>query len=151
MIPMRKERIASILERDATITIQSWLSRVENVGALKSIPMDKRLRTQHLPRMIKDITVRLRSAHALKATSNPSPAAVAHGQIRCCQGYSASHFVQEARALELSIFETIQRNLGSVDVSFVLQDIMLIADEVDSQLSQSIVGFLTMQLELAAA
>ena len=50
--------------------------------------------------------------------------------------------VQEARILELSLYETIQRNLARLDFSAVLPDIMLIADEVDSQLTQTIDGFL---------
>jgi hypothetical protein len=46
--------------------------------------------------------------------------------------------VQESRILQVCIFETIQRNLAVVDFSSVLPDIMLLADEVDSQLTQSI-------------
>src|SRR5579863_10452886 len=39
--------------------------------------------------------------------------------------------VQESRILQVCIFETIQRNLSTVDFGLVLSDIMLIADEVD--------------------
>ena len=49
--------------------------------------------------------------------------------------------VQESRILQVCLFETIQRNLGTVDFSLVLSDIMLIADEVDSQLTQSVESF----------
>ena len=58
--------------------------------------------------------------------------------------------VQESRILQVCIFETIQRNLASVDFSAVLPDIMPIADEVDSQLTQSVDGFLKMQVGAAA-
>ena len=44
--------------------------------------------------------------------------------------------VQESRILQVSIFETIQRNLSRVDFSLVLPDVMILADEVDSQLAQ---------------
>jgi len=40
------------------------------------------------------------------------------------------------------IFETIERNLATVDFTSVLADIMVIADEVDSQLKQSISSFI---------
>jgi hypothetical protein len=50
--------------------------------------------------------------------------------------------VQESRILQVCIFETIQRNLAVVDFSLVLPDVMLIADEVDSQLTQSVASFL---------
>jgi hypothetical protein len=48
------------------------------------------------------------------------------------------------------IFETIERNLSTVDFTSVLPDIMIIADEVDSQLKQAIDSFLTMQRGEAA-
>jgi len=63
---------------------------------------------------------------------------VSHGQLRYRQGYTAAMIVQESRILQVCIFETIQRNLPVVDFSSVLPDIMLLADEVDSQLTQSI-------------
>jgi hypothetical protein len=53
--------------------------------------------------------------------------------------------VQESRILQVSIFETIQRNVATVDFTSVLTDVMTIADEADSQLKQSIGSFLTMQ------
>jgi hypothetical protein len=42
----------------------------------------------------------------------------------------------------VSVFETIKMNLTTMDFNLVLPDIMLIADEVDSQLMQSIASFL---------
>ena len=45
--------------------------------------------------------------------------------------------VEESRILEVSIFNTLQNNLPTVDFSQVLPDIMTIADEVDSQLMQA--------------
>jgi hypothetical protein len=53
--------------------------------------------------------------------------------------------VQESRLLQVCIFETIQRNLSTVDFTAVLPDIMIIADEVDSQLKQAIDSFLRTQ------
>jgi hypothetical protein len=50
--------------------------------------------------------------------------------------------VEESRMLQVSIFNTLQNNLGSVDFSSVLLDVMAIADEVDSQLKQAVLGFM---------
>jgi hypothetical protein len=46
--------------------------------------------------------------------------------------------------LQVSIFETIQHNLATVDFTAVLPDIMIVADEVDSQCRQTIASFLSM-------
>ncbi len=40
---------------------------------------------------------------------------------------------------------TVQQSLVDVDFSLVLPDVMLIADEVDAQLTQCIDGFLNVQ------
>ena len=44
--------------------------------------------------------------------------------------------VEESRVLQLSIFNTLQNNLRTVDFSKVLLDVITIADEVDSQLKR---------------
>jgi len=44
--------------------------------------------------------------------------------------------------LQVSIFNTPQKNLSSVDCSLLLTDVMTIADEVDSQLKQTITSFI---------
>jgi hypothetical protein len=46
--------------------------------------------------------------------------------------------VEESRILQISIFRTLQRNLGRVDFGKVLLDVVTIADEVDSQLKEGV-------------
>jgi CheY-like chemotaxis protein len=142
-----KEGVASILDRDVAILIERWLSRVERVDELAALKLTSKERTAFLPEMIRNLSTRLRSVREIEAIDNPSPAAVKHGQLRCRQGYTAPLIVQESRLLQVCIFETIERNLSSVDFNSVLPDIMIIADEVDSQLKQAIDSFLVMQRE----
>ncbi len=145
-----KETVASILERDAKITIERWLTRVGDTEELNSNSLADADRTGHLPELIKDITGRLRESRVVEAIARLSPTAVVHGQLRYRQGYNAPMMVQESRILQVCLFETIQRNIATVDFSLVLPDIMLIADEVDSQLTQSVQSFLELQSAIAA-
>jgi len=62
-------------------------------------------------------------------------------QVRRMQGYSIPMIIEESRMLQVSIFHTLQTNLDVVDFSMLLIDVMTIADEVDSQLKQTIVSF----------
>jgi len=140
-----KESVATLLERDIGVTVQRWLSRVHQIKELTSLPLSDNERTAHVPEILKNITGRLRGTRVIEAIASLSPAAAAHGQLRYHQDYTAPLIVQESRVLQVSIFETIQRNLASVDFSLVLPDIMLIADEVDAQLTQSIDSFLRLQ------
>ena len=49
--------------------------------------------------------------------------------------------VEESRMLQVSIFQTLQNNLAKVDFNCVLIGVMAIADEIDSQLAQTMTGF----------
>jgi hypothetical protein len=52
--------------------------------------------------------------------------------------------------LQVSIFETLQTNLASIDFSILLNGVMTIADEVDSQLSQALDSYMEESLLEAA-
>ena len=139
--PTNIERVASILERDAPVTISDWLGRVECDDELTSIPMSTEQRSGHLTKLLQELVHRLRVPRDL-GTKQVSESAVAHGKARQLQGYSIPMMVEESRILQVSIFETLRNNLNSVDFSLLLTDVMTIADEVDSQLKQTITGFL---------
>ncbi|MGA2097020.1 MAG: response regulator [Candidatus Acidiferrum sp.] len=135
-----KERVAAILERDLQETIQNWMCRVERTDELTAVPLTYQDRTGHLPLLLGDLICRLRLP--VDAQSPISRAARDHGILRRRQGYSVPMIVEESRILQVSIFNTLQNNLGSVDFGTVLLDVMTIADEVDSQLKQAMLGFL---------
>lgn len=134
------ERVATILERDALNTIADWLSRVERDDDLTFIALSKEQRTGHLPQLIRELVHRLRVPRNL-GTKQVSEAARQHGRVRRSQGYSIPMIIEESRMLQVSIFHTLQSNLNVVDFSLLLIDVMTIADEVDSQLKQTIMSF----------
>jgi hypothetical protein len=43
--------------------------------------------------------------------------------------------------LQVCIFDTLQKNLATIDFSVLLIGVMTIADEIDSQLSQAMESF----------
>jgi CheY-like chemotaxis protein len=139
--PTNIERVAAILERDGKATIQNWLSRVRLEPELMAIPLSDEKRTGHLPKLLNELVHRLLNPRSL-GTKAVSHAAVLHGKVRAAQGYSVSLLVEESRILQVSIFETLQNNLSTVDFSLLLLDVMTIADEVDSQLKQTISSFM---------
>jgi DNA-binding response OmpR family regulator len=139
--PANIERVAAILERDSALTVVNWLARVKREPELTIVALNDKERTGHLPRLLEALVERLRVPRDL-GTKAVSDAAVLHGGIRKKQGYSVPMLVEESRILQVSIFETLQRNLASVDFSLLLLDVMTIADEVDSQLKQTITAFM---------
>jgi CheY-like chemotaxis protein len=139
-IVLNKEPVATILERDMDSTIQNWMSRVERNEELAAISLGGEERTGHLPRLLSDLVSRLRRPPTAKASY--SSAAREHGVLRRKQDYTIAMVVEESRILQVSIFSALQNNLGIVDFSTVLLDVMAIADEVDSQLKQAVLGFM---------
>ena len=133
------ESVASILEHDLDATIQDWMGLVEHDEELTCIPLSFEDRTGHLPNLIADLVYRLRLPPNAKA--NISIAAREHGDLRRRQGYTAAMVVEESRILQVSIFNTLQKNLSRVDFSKVLLDVITIADEVDSQLKQAMFSY----------
>jgi hypothetical protein len=79
--------------------------------------------------------------HVDEGRAMVSLAALAHGRVRSEQGYSAAMLVEESRILQVCIFKTLRTNLSALDLSLVLTDVMTIADEVDSQLKQTMASF----------
>jgi DNA-binding response OmpR family regulator len=137
----RSEPVACILEREIETTIQNWLDTVEQDAELTCVPLSRTERTGHLPKLLRDLVVRLRLDSGL-----PAPISIAardHGEMRRQQGYTAPMVVEESRILQVSIFSTLQRNLVGVDFSRLLLDVVTIADEVDSQLKQAMFSYVS--------
>lgn len=135
------ETIATVLERHSSNTISEWMSRVNDNKGLLSIPLDDEGRTGHLPTLLRELVQRLRTPHVDEGKAKISLAALAHGRVRSEQGYTAAMLVEESRILQVCIFKTLRTNLSALDLSLVLTDVMTIADEVDSQLRQTILSF----------
>ena len=61
--------------------------------------------------------------------------------MRKSQGYTPAMLVHDSRILQVTLFGTLQKNLSALDFSLLLPDVMTIADEVDSQLTQAMEGY----------
>jgi YesN/AraC family two-component response regulator len=137
------ESVATILERTTESTIQDWFAHVQNDEAVMSVAMTFDQRTSHLPQVFLDLVHRLRSFKSFGSKELVSPAAAQHGLDRRREGYSAAMLVEESRILQVSVFHTLQKNLARIDFSILLTDVMTIADEIDSQLSQAMASYIS--------
>ena len=147
-----KERVAAILQRCSTAIVGNWLKRVKEAREFTHISLSDQDRTGHIPKLVEDLVVRLRKTTETVKDSDAlcSPAAIAHGKLRHQQGYTAAMLVHESRIFQVTIFGTLKDNLGSLDFSLLLPDVMTIADEVDAQLTQSMESFMALAIPRAA-
>jgi CheY-like chemotaxis protein len=138
----RIESLAAILERTTASTVQEWYNLVLEEKLLMSVPMSRDLRCGHLPQLFRELGARLRAATPIGSKGPVSAAAALHGLNRRRLGYRVAMLLEESRILQVTIFKTLQNNLGTIDPSLLLPGLMTIADEVDSQLGQVLAGFL---------
>jgi DNA-binding response OmpR family regulator len=148
-----KERVATILLRCTSRIIEDWLTQVKKNKALNRISLTDQERTGYLPKLVEDLIIRLREPN-IPGDQSPSicsAAAEAHGRIRRLQGYTPGMLVQDSRILQVTLFGTLRNNLSALDFSLLLPDVMTIADEVDSQLTQAMDSYMRVALKPAAA
>ena len=139
--PAAVEDLAGIMERETQSTIDDWLKRVEAEPQVITVQLSSEERSRYLTRLFADLVSRLRNPLPLGSHALISPAAARHGMKRREQGYSAAMMVEESRMLQVSIFQALENNLDRIDFSMLLTGVMAIADEVDSQLAQQMVGY----------
>jgi DNA-binding response OmpR family regulator len=149
---LSKERVGTILQRCISNVIEDWLARAKQSSELNYLPLVDEERTEHLPKLVEDLVLRLsRSSAATKDSDAAYSAAIAHGKLRYLQGYSPAMLVHESRILQVTLFGMLQRNMNYLDFSLLLPDVMTIADEVDSQLTQSMDTYMRAMRKSAAA
>jgi hypothetical protein len=136
--------VADILERELQPTIKDWLRQVNLIPALTKVPLSDADRTGHLPNFYFDLICRLRLAK--DAPPSISVAAAAHGRVRHAQGYTASMLIEESRVCEVATFDTLHLHQSELDQNQVLLDVMVIANEVDSQLMEAVHTFMEVKV-----
>jgi len=136
------ESVASILERETKTASDHWCMCAERESSFITVRLDQSERCAHLPAVFRDLVHRLRNPLPLGTHASASLDAAEHGRMRRRQGYTAAMLVEESRMLQVSIFQTLQNNLQKVDFSLLLVDVMVIADEVDSQLAQAMTSYI---------
>jgi hypothetical protein len=148
-----KERVGAVLQRCVGGVVESWLDRAKQSSSLNKLRLSDDERTGHLPKLVEDLASRLgrSSASGRDSDATFSPAAGAHGELRYRQGYTPAMLVHESRILQVAIFGTLQNNLAFLDFSLLLPDVMAIADEIDSQLTQSMESYMRLLRESMAA
>ena len=73
--PRVVESLATILERSAPSSIQTWFEHVQMEPSLTAVPLSRELRCNHLPEVFRDLVHRLRSFTPLGTKELKSAAA----------------------------------------------------------------------------
>jgi CheY-like chemotaxis protein len=135
------EAVASVLERESVSVTQAWIHQIKETGGLRAVPITVEEQCEYLPDALSEIVYRLRYPQPLGLMTLFSMASLQHGARRRRQGFPAPVLVEEARALQVALFQTIQNNLDRIGIGQLPATLMAIADEVNAQLLQSLSGY----------
>jgi hypothetical protein len=141
--PTCTKSVAAVLAERKSSLIADWLTRSKKTPQLNHLRLSDEERTGHLPKLVEDLIERLGRPKLPDKDSDAieSPAAIEHGRMRRTQGYSSGMLIHESRILQVAIFGTLHKHLTALDFDLLLPDVMIIADEVDSQLTQTMDAF----------
>jgi hypothetical protein len=135
------ELIATLLERERESIARAWLARMAETGGLAAVPLTLEEQSEYLPDALSEIVYRLRYPQPLGQMTLFSMASLQHGARRRRQGFRSTILVEEARALQVALFQAIQDNLDRIDLGQLPATLMAVADEVNAQLLQSLSGY----------
>lgn len=153
LVRSSKESVAAILQRCLSGIVEEWLTRTKQSSELSMLSLSDDERMGHLPKLVEDLAHRVRQSRgaADDGDASRSSSAAIHGELRYLQGYTPAMLVHESRILQVTVFKTLEANRNHLDFSQLLPDVMMIADEVESQLTQSIESYMRLMRESAAA
>ena len=139
--PQAVELVTTVLERERPGITAAWLAKMKETDSFAQLPLSVAEQSADLPEMLNEIVYRLRYPQPLGLMTLFSMASLQHGARRRRQGYRSPVLVEEARALQVALFQAIQNNVGKMDLSQLPGTLMAIADEVNAQLLQSLAGY----------
>jgi YesN/AraC family two-component response regulator len=135
-----KKRIAEIVSANFDAIIAKYISRFrKTLLPEKSKLTDDEIRND-MPDALKQLVF---DQESFQGVTKPSRAAAqSHGRRRCKQGFGASVIVDEIRLIRSIIFRTIQQNILSVDVSYLIADMLRVSENLDELLKEAFEAFM---------
>lgn len=130
------EPIVEVLERERDRVRTVWHEKMREAGTLPD-----GVGAAELEQSIDEVLYRLRNPQPLGQMTLFSMNAMQHGAARRRKGLRSTVLVEEARALQVALFQAIGANLERIDLGQLPGTLMSIADEVNAQLAQSLAGY----------
>ena len=130
--------IGSLVERERQQVITKWQAKMLQTSRPEEAEGPALGRAYEA---LDEVLYRLRNPQKVGEMTLFSMAAMQHGANRRRRGLPSTVLVEETRALQVALFETIRANVQQIDLGELPGALMAIADEVNAQLVQSIAGY----------
>ena len=134
------KRVAKILEENSEKITSLVLAKMKAHSELRRLKLSDEKRAAHIPDILKRIV------HVLESPGNQLDkdfveTAALHGRTRLKQGYPLPLMVEDAMLIAESIYEALQENLLSADVSHLIPDLRMVSGTLESHLRESLKAY----------
>lgn len=134
-----KRRIATIITFNLGPIMEKYASKFRKTVMPKNMQLNDDEVKNNLPAVLKQLVQDLESFEGVAAATRA--AAQTHGRRRYGQGFDQKVLIDEVRELRAVIFRTIQQNILSVDVSYLLADMIRVSENLDVLLKEALDAF----------
>ena len=134
-----RQRLTQVIRANRESIVENWLQAVKKDSEISSIPVPDSERKEHVPLLL-DVATDV--AEGKEFTSEDRKAYVRHGAIRYRQGYTVPLLIREARQLQASLADCIQRNFTRLEMTYLVPDAIHFMGTIDALLEDSARGFI---------
>jgi len=136
---IESKRLTEIVAAHIPEITEAWLDESRADSMLGSIKISDEARTDHIPRVL-DVALRISRGEEIQEME--FNAARDHGIIRRKQGFTIPLLLRETRLLHDVIAKCMQDNLLSIEISYLIPDMIAVHQTIQELLEESVIAFL---------
>ncbi len=136
------KRIAQILRDNSFEITQRALKEMKSDPLLGKFPLADEQRIEHLPQVLEELATMLESAEQNRTQPSTMHASQLRGIRQHQLGYTIPLVATHVRLVERAVYDVIQENLKSLNLSYFMFDMKQLNDSLGLQLEHSIMAYL---------
>jgi ActR/RegA family two-component response regulator len=141
VIGMPGKRASTLIRENMGTIVGKWTEEAERDPELQRLHVSREARINHLPYVLQQLANRL-DRNADFDDAGEMEGALQHGKIRRQQSYTIPLVVAESGILYRTISNLIQEHLAEMDISSIIPDLILISENLNAMLVESLRSFL---------
>lgn len=142
LISLPGKRASAIIRENVDAIIEKWAEETERDPEFKQLRIPREARIDHLPFVLEQLATRL-DRRADFDDAGELESAWKHGSTRRKQSYTIPLIVAETGILYRTISNLVQTHLAEMDISSIIPDLILISENLNAMLVESLRSFLS--------
>jgi ActR/RegA family two-component response regulator len=134
-----RQRLPQVIRANTESIVEHWLQAVKQDPEIGSISLPDSERKEHVPFLLK---VAAGIAEGKQLTPEGRKAYARHGVMRYKQGYTVPLLIREARLLQASLADCVQRNFTAIETNYLVPDTIHFMGTIDVLLEDSARAFI---------